>query len=191
MKRHLISLLNALYARRYRRHCVVDKTSSVDYRRLVVRGDSKLYVADHSVLLCKIAFERDSGELHVGSRTYIGASMLICTDEIVIGSDVLIAWGCTIIDHNSHSIYWDERKDDVTEYVIPNRKKHDWSTIGSAKITINDKAWIGFNTIILKGVTIGEGAVVAAGSVVVEDVPPWSVVGGNPASVIKHLGRSR
>jgi galactoside O-acetyltransferase len=188
MKRHLISLLNTLHARRYRKHCVVDKTSSVDYRRLVVRGNSKLYVADHSVLLCTIVFEGNSGELRVGSRTYIGASVLICTNEIVIGNDVLIAWGCTIIDHNSHSIYWDERRDDVARYL--SKSKQDWSTIGSAKIAINDKAWVGFNSTIMKGVTIGEGAVVAAGSVVVKDVPPYCVVGGNPARVVKEIART-
>jgi maltose O-acetyltransferase len=54
-------------------------------------------------------------------------------------------------------------------------------------VIINDKAWIGFNAILLKGVVIGEGAVVAAGSVVTKDVEPWTMVAGNPARVIKRL----
>ncbi len=62
----------------------------------------------------------------------------------------------------------------------------DWSNVKSSPITIKDKAWIGFNSIILKGVTIGEGAVVAAGSVVTQDVPDYAVVGGNPAKIIKY-----
>lgn len=51
----------------------------------------------------------------------------------------------------------------------------------------SNKVWIGFNAIILKGVTIGEGAIVAAGAVVTKDVPAWTVVAGNPAVVVKKL----
>jgi acetyltransferase-like isoleucine patch superfamily enzyme len=54
-------------------------------------------------------------------------------------------------------------------------------------VVIEDKVWIGFNVIILKGVRVGEGAVVAAGSVVTKDVPPYCVVAGNPAHVVKEL----
>ena len=56
-----------------------------------------------------------------------------------------------------------------------------------APIRIADKAWLGMNVTVLKGVTIGEGAVVAAGSIVTKDVPPWTLVAGNPARVIKEL----
>ncbi|NVO02172.1 MAG: hypothetical protein HXX09_05670 [Bacteroidetes bacterium] len=57
----------------------------------------------------------------------------------------------------------------------------------TAPIIINDFVWINFNAIILKGVTIGEGAIIAAGAVVTKDVPPFTLVGGNPARVIKQL----
>ena len=63
----------------------------------------------------------------------------------------------------------------------------DWSVVVSKPIKICDKAWIGLNCIVLKGVTIGEGAVVAAGSVVTKDVPAWTLVGGAPAKVIRSL----
>ena len=56
-----------------------------------------------------------------------------------------------------------------------------------APVRIGDKAWIGFNAIILKGVTVGEGAIVAAGAVVTKDVPPYTIVAGNPARVIRTL----
>ena len=54
-------------------------------------------------------------------------------------------------------------------------------------IKICDKVWIGFNSIILSGVTVGEGAVAAAGSVVTKDVPSWTIVGGNPAKIIREI----
>lgn len=73
----------------------------------------------------------------------------------------------------------------MLEYGDPIVNK-DWDNVITKEITICKKAWIGMNVIILKGVTIGEGAVVAAGSVVTKDVPPYRVVGGNPAQIIKQ-----
>ncbi|MFD0830617.1 acyltransferase [Mucilaginibacter boryungensis] len=62
-----------------------------------------------------------------------------------------------------------------------------WDVVKTKPIKICSDAWIGMNCIILKGVTIGEGAIVAAGSVVTKDVPAWTVVAGNPAKVVKTL----
>jgi acetyltransferase-like isoleucine patch superfamily enzyme len=60
-----------------------------------------------------------------------------------------------------------------------------------APIRIGNKAWIGFNVIILKGITIGEGAVIGAGSVVTKDVEPFTVVAGNPAKIIKKITENK
>jgi acetyltransferase-like isoleucine patch superfamily enzyme len=62
-----------------------------------------------------------------------------------------------------------------------------WDVVKMASIKIQDKVWLGMNVTVLKGVTIGEGSVVAAGSIVTKDVPPWTLVAGNPARVIKEL----
>lgn len=59
--------------------------------------------------------------------------------------------------------------------------------VRTAPITIKDYAWISYNVCILKGVTIGEGAIVGAGSVVTKDVPDWTVVAGNPAKIIRYI----
>ena len=138
-------------------------------------------------------FESNKGYVSIGNRVSIGGSTFISREKITIEDDVLISWGCTIYDHNSHSIYWDERKNDVLQsykdycnYGDPIKNK-DWSNVVSKEIRICKKAWIGFGATILKGVTIGEGAVVGAHSVVTKDVPPYTVVGGNPAVVLKEI----
>lgn len=63
----------------------------------------------------------------------------------------------------------------------------DWATVQSAPIRIGDKAWIGMNSLVLKGVTIGEGAIIGAGSVAASDIPSWTVAVGNPAHVVKEI----
>ena len=63
----------------------------------------------------------------------------------------------------------------------------DWKNIEVSPTIIEDDAWIGVNVIILKGLTIGKGAIIGAGSVVTKNVPPMTLVAGNPAKVIKEL----
>jgi len=137
-------------------------------------------------------FERNSGQIIVGDRTFIGGGTFICVEEINVGNDVMFSWGCTVADNNSHSLIWAERQNDVLDWkrgIDENKigQYKDWTHVKSAKITVKDKVWIGFNCIILKGVTVGQGAIVAAGSVVSKDVPDWTIVGGNPAKIIKTI----
>lgn len=131
---------------------------------------------------CTFSFDRPEAMITFGDRCYIGKSHLVAAEDISIGDDVTISWGVTIVDHNSHAIDWELRKNDIINW---NDGKKDWAGIGIAPVRIGNKAWIGFNLIILKGVTLGEGAIVGAGSVVTKDVAPFMVVAGNPASPIK------
>ena len=116
----------------------------------------------------------------IGNNVIIGKqSLFMCTGApIKIGDNVMTGPRVTMITG-------DHRIDYVGEYMV--------NVKGSMKLPENDMPiilegdnWIGANSTILKGVTIGEGAVVAAGSVVTKDVPPYSVVGGVPAKVIKY-----
>ena len=132
--------------------------------------------------------------IHIGERTQIGNSTLIATSGIEIGNDVLMAWGVTIMDNDSHALNWSERKNDVLQCGLDYREnpadftRHkDWTNVQMAPVTIKDKAWIGFGVSILKGVTIGEGAVIGAGSVVTRNIPAYSLAAGNPARVIRQL----
>ncbi len=113
-----------------------------------------------------------------------GGARLVCAEQITLGDDVLIAWGCTIVDHNSHALSWTKRQNDVLLWL---EGKKDWTYVKRSAVKIENKAWIGFDAIILKGVTIGEGSIVAAGSVVISNVPSFTIVAGNPAKVVREL----
>jgi acetyltransferase-like isoleucine patch superfamily enzyme len=130
------------------------------------------------------------GNISIGNDCYVGEGTRIWSGENVqIGNSVLISHNCNIIDTNSHELNYLERH---IGYVNMLEKGHPQSkgSILTSKIVIHDNAWISFNCIILKGVTIGKGAVVAAGSVVTKDVEPFTVVAGNPAKFVKDLKQS-
>lgn len=112
----------------------------------------------------------DAGaKLCVGNNSRINGAMITSTSQIEIGDHVRIAPFTIILDSDYH---------DVANH-FSEEKGH--------PITICDNVWIATRATILKGVTIGEGAVVAAGAVVVKDVPPYTVVAGVPAKVIKQI----
>lgn len=110
--------------------------------------------------------------------------MLDAATGIEIGDDVLIAFEVLVMDHNSHSLRIQERRNDVRDWI---RGQKDWTNVQKQPVKIGDKAWVGARAIILKGVNVGEGAIIAAGSVVTKDVPSWTIVGGNPARIIREL----
>ena len=154
----------------------------------------RIFIANDSMIGCNFIFESSDGEVKIGKRSYIGAGTnLISRSRIEIGNDVTIAWGVWIYDHNSHSLDWRLRAKDIWNQNEDYRAgrnfiaNKDWSIVKTAPICIKDKAWIGFNAIILKGVTIGEGSVIAAGAVVTKDVPANMIAAGVPAKVIRKI----
>jgi acetyltransferase-like isoleucine patch superfamily enzyme len=151
---------------------------------------SKISIGANSIFDGRLIFHRP-GHFTMGQRSYIGSNTSVhIATSVTIGDDVMISWGCTLIDTNMHSLRFSERKDDV---LITGGKVEfssggkNWMVVKSGPIHIQDKVWIGLNAIILKGVTLGEGCVVGAGSVVSRNVPPWTLVAGNPAVVIREL----
>ncbi|HWE81480.1 MAG TPA: acyltransferase [Gaiellaceae bacterium] len=111
------------------------------------------------------------GTIEVGSRSSINPnSRILCAHSIVIGCDCAISWRVTIFDFiGGHAVRVDGRElDDV------------------APVIVEDRVLVGAGATILRGVRVGEGAVIGAGSIVTADVPPGALVAGNPARVVSH-----
>ena len=125
--------------------------------RTTVSGDFAVYSGFHLGVA-------DGAELRLGSGFFNNGSLIVCTKKIVIGETCMFGEQVIIRDDDGHG--------------IDNRPQ-------SAPITIGDRVWVGMRSMILKGVTIGDGAVITAGSVVAKDVPPGVLVGGVPARVIR------
>lgn len=162
----------------------ISPTAKVHYRIIRLGLNCQLTIGNGSIIQGTIISDRDGAVISIGENTFIGSSNIISAERIEIGDDVLIAWGCWIVDHNSHAISWEKRCNDVKDWYVG---KKNWDNVIRKPVKINNKAWIGFNSIILKGITIGEGAIVGAGSVVTKDVPPYTIVAGNPAKIISEL----
>jgi acetyltransferase-like isoleucine patch superfamily enzyme len=161
----------------------IHPSSTFSMSRLQLKGNCEINIDEQSQVEGIIYFDRNDATITIGKRVFMNGS-LIAAHRIEIGDDVLISWGVTIVDHNSHAISFSERSQDVVNWRLGEK---DWTNVKIAPIKISNKVWIGFNSIILKGVTIGEGAIVGAGSVVTKDVPAWTIVAGNPARVIREI----
>ncbi|WP_348260967.1 acyltransferase [Telmatobacter sp. DSM 110680] len=138
-------------------------------------------------------FESTRGEITVGDGVFINSgTKVISRSSIVIGDAVTIGWGCVIYDHNSHSISYLDRIADQDQQLIDFPRGNmvankDWRSVAAEPIKICNYAWLGFDVVVLKGVTIGEGAIIGARAVVTKNVPPWTIAVGNPARVVKEI----
>ncbi len=128
------------------------------------------------------------GEITMGECCYLGENSRIWSSSSVIIEDhVLVSHNVNIHDNDAHPIGKDDRIEQAS-YILRNGKlPSEKGAVDDARILIKRNAWICFNATVLKGVTIGENSIVAAGAIVTTDVPDNVVVAGIPAKIVKYL----
>jgi acetyltransferase-like isoleucine patch superfamily enzyme len=144
--------------------------------RLRVVNGGHLVVGDRVLLHANVAMTElavmKGGELRIGNGAFINYGAEICAHKLIhIGEECRIGTHCIIMDNDFHDIDW-RRRDEKPP---------------SAEIVLEPYVWIGNRVTILKGVRIGFGSVIAAGSVVTKSVPPMSIAAGVPARVIRTI----
>jgi len=128
----------------------------IDDNATLINDSSSIYYGADIILF-------KGSTLKIGNSFINSNCKIRCHQSITIGDDCAISHDFTVMDSNAHSLNSDKK-------TLP--------------VEIKNHVWIGTRVTILSGVTVGEGAVIAAGSVVTKDVPPYTVVGGNPAKVL-------
>jgi acetyltransferase-like isoleucine patch superfamily enzyme len=139
--------------------------------------------------VCRGILRRETfgdGELVIGDSVYIGDDCIVsCSDRVEIGALTLLGHGVQIYDNNSHPLDRTARAADWR--AIGGEGDRPPDAIEHAPVHVGAGCWLGFGSTVLRGVTIGEGAVVAAGSIVTSDVEPYGIVAGSPAAPIRAL----
>ena len=128
----------------------------------------------------------EKGKLRIGKNSFIGRSRIYSAQNVEIGEFCLISDNVCIMDSDLHPRSAQLRAE-VSRKWVHGQFPDVYNKVISAPVVINNHCWIGYGSSILKGVTIGEGAIVGAASVVTKDVPPWTIVAGNPARVIREI----
>ena len=149
--------------------------------------DSKISIGRNFVANSRIRFNsfgiiqrvvirtvRDGAKIAIGDDVGVSGCTISASDAITIGDRVLIGSGAVIVDQDAHPIDPDERRKGL-------------GAVKHAPVVIEDDVFIGARSIILKGVTVGKGSTIGAGSVVVKSIPPYSIAAGNPAKVLRRL----
>lgn len=144
-------------------------------------------VGANSVIRGQLLIFAHAGEIKIGKGCYLGeGSRVWSAASIRIGDRVLISHNVNIHDTDSHPINSSLREQHFMEIMSVGHPKTNPGII-SKPIVIENDVWIGLNSVILKGVRIGEKSIIGAGSVITKDVPSSCIVAGNPAKVIHTL----
>lgn len=152
-----------------------------------IYGDSdRIQVGRHSHIMGELLTFGHGGRIEIGEWCYVGEGTRIWSAaSILIGDRVLISHSANVFDNLTHPLSAKARHEQIKQIFKVGHPRE--LSLDESPVRICNDAWIGANAMVLRGVTIGEGGVVAAGAVVTRDVPPFSIVAGNPAVLIKEL----
>jgi len=167
----------------YKAHVGINFTCNGE---LYINGQGEIYIGNNVNINSSIdsnpiagygysSITLKGGKLTIGDGAGISNSSISCCEEVTIEENVAIGSGCMITDTDFHSLHFDERN-----------MEND-PGVKSMPVKISRGAFVGARSIILKGVTIGEESVIAAGAVVTKNVPSKEIWGGNPAKFIRNI----
>jgi acetyltransferase-like isoleucine patch superfamily enzyme len=185
-----VRLYNHLYTKRLHDHCVAAEGVEFYPQAKIYNsaGREAIRIGQHSLCMGEILIAGPNGKVVIGDWCSLSPGTKIWSMErIELGSRVILSHGVQIFDNNSHSLSASDRHQRFKELRTHGRHLQA-EQVSHKPIRIEDDAWIGFNSAILKGVTVGQGAIVGACSVITQDVPPFAIVVGSPA---RKVGDSR
>ena len=158
-------------------------TADYAFKRFRTKEPDALILGSHCTMDGVHFAIGETGRVSIGDYCYFTNAVLLCELELRIGNYVVIGWNATIADTDFHPLAPAERIADAVA-CSPLADGRPRPEIAKRPVIIEDDVWIGPNATILKGVRIGSGAWIEAGSLVTRDVPPRSRVVGNPAQIV-------
>ena len=148
---------------------------------------NKIKIGSNCHIRGKLIILPYAAQISIGNNCYIGEDTRILSGEsITIGDNVLISHNVNIIDTNSHELNPMERSQSFIRLLKEGQPKEKGAVI-TKSIVIGNNVWINFNSVILKGVKIGDNCIIAPGSILLNDFPSNVLIAGNPAKIIKEL----
>ena len=158
------------------------------FRHFKAKSPRALVLGNHVSCYAGCSFSiGGKGSCTVGDYSLLNGALIMAEERIEIGSYCMISWNVGIADSDFHPIDPAQRRQDALALAPFAENRPPRPKIATAPVIIRDNVWIGMGAVILKGVTIGENSVVAAGAIVTKDVPANVIVAGNPARVVKQL----
>ena len=173
-----------------RRECEVKGGVEIEAYSKIQRwhNKSQLIIEDGCVLVnkhennlagilheCRFVLQNENALIHIGEHCGLSGVTIMCAKKVILGRNVALGANVIIYDNDMHAI---------NPYL---RQYDNDNNIVAKEVVIDDHVWVGANSIILKGVHIGRGACIGAGSVVTKDVPPLTIYAGNPAKYIRDV----
>jgi len=154
-------------------------------RLLTPDGERRVRIGDNAVIRGVIRCE-GQGRCDIGQEVYVGDGAIISSwTHVGIGEGTLLAHGVQIFDNDTHPLNAAERRAHFRS-ILKLGPRRDFA-VAAAPVSIGRDCWLGFGAAVMKGVAIGEEAIVAAGAMVTSDVRPRTIVAGNPARRVRAL----
>ncbi len=154
--------------------------------RNLLRDVKRIRIGAHSVICGELFVFAHGGDISIGDWCYIGDGTRIWSaGAIHIGDRVMISHNVSVFDSLTHPLNAQRRHAQFKEIMQTGHPRS--IDLDERPVTVGNDAWIGANSCVLRGVSIGEGAVVGAGAVVTRDIPPFCIAVGNPARVVREL----